>query len=88
MLLIEEKAKIFRRDIKFNIPRHPIQALKKIDRAKILLIIQFNIKNGINFCQVLKIKKVSQDTPSLTSGNQKKIGNRPSFVKRANLKVL
>jgi len=85
--LIEENAKILRIEIRLNILTHPVHALPKIDIHKILDILLDKINSGINFCQVLRRINLCQDSPSLTSGNQKKIGNIPSFVRRASLVI-
>jgi len=82
-LLILENASSFRREVRFIIPRHPTHALKTLDIKTRFPVETLSIKNGISFCQVLKIVKALQDIPSLTSGYQKKNGNKPSFVRRA-----
>jgi len=87
ILLIEEKARIFRNEVRFNIPKQPIQALIKIDTLIRRFLEDLNSINGINFCQVLIIEKITQDIPSLTSGNQKYKGNIPNLVRRAKLTI-
>jgi len=37
ILLIEEKAKIFRSEVRFIIPRHPTQALRMVDSKIVVL---------------------------------------------------
>jgi len=87
ILLIEEYARSFRKEVTLIIPKQPIQALIIMDSIIKFLFTLLKSKNGINFCHVLRIIKLPQDIPSLMSGNQKNIGNTPSFVRRANLTI-
>lgn len=82
-LLIEEKARIFWREVKFISPSLPTIALKKIDTHMIFVHISDIINKGIIFCHVLIRINLCQPICSLTSGNQKKTGNIPSLVNMA-----
>lgn len=42
---------------------------------------------GAIFCQERRIKQLNQESPSITSGNQKWKGAVPILVKRAELKI-
>jgi hypothetical protein len=72
-------------EVIFIIPTAPTQAPKVIDTHIMYVDTRLRAESGINFCHVLKIKNLSHDSPSLTSGNQKNSGKAPNFVKRASL---
>lgn len=40
---------------------------------------------GVIFCQVIKIKQLNQDKPSITLGNQKWKGADPIFINKEEL---
>jgi hypothetical protein len=71
ILLIDEYLKIFRIDIRLNMPTAPIRPLKKIENTINEDLILLKIYRGISFCHVLKKSKGAHINPSITSGNQK-----------------
>ena len=85
MWLIDEKARIFRREVAPNPPKAP----KMADRAQVMAsssIGQFRYRriiNGAIFCHVIRIILVNQSRPLATSGNQKCTGAAPIFTMEA-----
>lgn len=43
---------------------------------------------GVIFCQVIKIKQLNQESPSITLGNQKWKGAEPIFINREELIII
>lgn len=78
--LIEEKTKIFRREVWFNPPILPINEVIKINPIIKLGVIECEITiNGANFCQVNRVKVFIQFNPSIKFGSQKCKGAAPNF---------
>jgi len=85
-LLIEDRAIIFRREVRLSILKQLIQPLIRIDVQMSCLLYCLRINKGISFCQVNSKSSLTQGKLSLTSGNQKCIGAIPSLVIKVKVK--
>lgn len=85
MLLMDEKAKIFRKLTWFILMILLITREIIIKETMKLFIIELNINNtiGIIFCQVIIINAFIHVNPSMISGNQKWKGAIPILINKA-----